>query len=201
MHNYPMLGFQAVAVPLGQIKTFLDEFPKEIITILIESHVTSKDIENELQTAGLLEYCHVQEENSNWPTLGEMAESNKRLVIFSEKDDGLEHQDWYHYAWDFIVDTPYSFHSTSAFTCHVNRGKSENKLFLLNHWITDRMFGAGRGKAASVTNSYVMLRNRIKKAIEQVGRKPTFIGIDFFEKGATFQIIEELNDKTSVFME
>lgn len=193
MHNYPMLGFQQTDIPLGQIKAFLDEHPKEVVTIIIESHVTAADIENALNKAGLLDYCHVQQKEKEWPTLEAMIQSNKRLVIFSEKNDGLSHQDWYHYAWAYIVDTPYSFHSTSAFKCNANRGQPGNKLLLLNHWITDRMFGAGRAKSAHKTNGYDMLCNRVKETIEQFGRKPTFLGIDFFEKGAPFQIIEELN--------
>jgi len=194
MHGYPILGFEKANVSLGQIKTFLDANPQEIVTIIIESHVSAPDIENELQRAGLLPYCHSQKKEADWPTLNEMIDSGKRLVVFSEKNDGLKHQSWYHYAWDYIVDTPYSFHNITKFGCSQNRGDQSNQLFLLNHWITKRISGTGRKKRADKTNSYEVLSNRVKEAIEAFDRKPTFLGIDFFEKGATLQIINELND-------
>jgi len=193
MHNYPILGFQEVAVPLEQIRAFLAAHPEEIVTIIIESHVSPKDIEEALRNAELLPYCHVQDQRKDWPILSEMIQTNKRLVVFSERNDALDHQGWNHYAWDYIVDTPYSFHNTNQFKTDVNRGDLSNKLFLLNHWITDRWFGAGRKNKADKTNAYEVLSNRLEEVLNEFGRKPTFLGIDFFEKGAIFQVLSDLN--------
>ncbi len=194
MHHFAFFGTQPAAVPLKQIKSFLETHPKEVITIIIESHVSAQEIENEFKKAGLLPYCAAQQLDQDWPTLNEMIQSGQRLVVFSEKNDGLSHQDWYLYAWDYIVDTPYSYHNCRAFNCTVNRGHYNNKLILVNHWLTTRALGTGRKKRAHHTNSSEVLNDRVKDAIEHFGRKPTFIGIDFPEKGASFEIIQELNN-------
>ncbi len=197
MHNLALLGNEPAEVSLQQIKDFLDANPQEIITIIIESHVDAADIESVLNNVNLLPYCHEQQMGMAWPTLQQMIDSGKRLVVFSEKNDGLASQPWYHYVWDYVVETPYSFNDIQDFNCTVNRGDIANELFLLNHWITDANLGIGDTASAKVVNAHPFLINRANQCMAAFNKLPNFIGVDFYELGDPFLAADMLNGLTT----
>ena len=76
------------------------------------------------------------------PTLGELVESNKRVVLMAEMHGGTI--EGYRDAYGGLLrETPFSFKQVEELTkpgrlaasCEANRGDSEAPLFLLNHWI------------------------------------------------------------------
>ena len=44
-----------------------------------------------------------------WPTLGELIERDKRLLVMAERDNGDGKFPWYQQAFDLIQETPYTF--------------------------------------------------------------------------------------------
>ncbi|MGB1217734.1 MAG: phosphatidylinositol-specific phospholipase C domain-containing protein, partial [Saprospiraceae bacterium] len=175
-HSVEILGKRPLQDELGFIKDFLDNNPTEILSIIFETNVTSTQLENELMVAGLMSYLHEQTLGTSWPTLQEMIDDDKRLVIFSESDNGQATQPWYHYAWAHSFDTNYSYADPSEFNCDVNRGDVTNSLYLVNHWITSGI-GTGDINQATVVNANPLLIDRLQQCEMENNRFPNFIGV------------------------
>lgn len=199
-HSFEILGTEPLSEDLGEIKDFLDNNPNEVISIIFESHVTALDIENELANAGLTNYLYHQTLGEEWPTLQEMINADQRLVIFSESNDGSAFQTWYHYAWDYVFDTNYSYSSPSNFDCGVNRGDVSNGLYLVNHWISSSI-GTGDKDEASIVNANPLLIDRLQECQNENNRQPNFIGVDFYEVGDAFEAAAILNGITTTSSE
>lgn len=73
---------------LEPLKTFLDANPDEVITLLLTNKdcFTGKVFDYVFQTVGLDKYAFVAPSTGlkpdEWPTLGEMIDTGKRLVVF-----------------------------------------------------------------------------------------------------------------------
>ena len=184
-HAYKFLGSQPLSVYLNDIKYFLDNNPNEILTIILETYTSSNAIENEISKVGLLEYLHTQDVNSLWPKLQMMIDSNKRLVILSDKNDANENQSWYHYMWDFAVENKYG-----QINCEFNRGNPENSLFIFNHFITSL---TGNKDNANKVNSFKYFMNHITKCKDLKNKFPNFITVDFYEIGESLDVVSKLN--------
>ena len=184
-HAYKFLGSQPLSVYLNDIKDFLDNNPNEILTIILETYTSSNAIENEINKVGLLKYLHTQDVNSLWPKLQTMIDSNKRLVILSDKNDANEKQSWYHYMWNFAVENKYG-----EINCEFNRGSPENSLFIFNHFITSL---TGNKENANKVNSFKYLMNHITNCKDLKNKFPNFITVDFYEIGESIDVVSKLN--------
>ena len=184
-HAYKFLGSQPLSVYLNDIKYFLDNNPNEILTIILETYTSSNAIENEINKVGLLKYLHTQNVNSLWPKLQTMIDSNKRLVILSDKNDANEKQSWYHYMWNFAVENKYG-----EINCEFNRGNRANSLFIFNHFITSL---TGNKDNANKVNSFKFLMNHITNCKDLKNKFPNFITVDFYEIGESIDVVSKLN--------
>lgn len=193
-HGIAVLGAAPLTDFLTEIKLFLDDNPTEIVTIIFETYTTSALIEADLISTELMDYLHVQEPGIAWPTLQEMIDANNRLVIFSEQDDGEPDQDWYHYAWEFVVETHFSNATIADFSCDYNRGDASNDLFLLNHFLTDPDLGVGVPDEAPTVNANPFLLDRIDECETIHSRMVNFIAVDFYEIGDCFEALYTLNE-------
>jgi hypothetical protein len=189
-HGYPFLGKESLLSVMYEIRTFLLANPNEVITIIFENSSTHQEILQVMDTLGLRDmiYLHC----GSWPTLKEMIQSNKRLVLMVEnqKDtlpEGLL------YAWQETFDSHYSFKSVSKMDCSINRGGAGLKEFyLLNHWLTNK-FGLGRKWKAKTTNSWTVLSERVKMFSQEQQRRINFLGVDFYNIGDAMGIVDSLN--------
>jgi hypothetical protein len=184
-HAYKFLGSKPLSIYFNDIKYFLDNNPNEIITIILESYTSSNAIENEIIKGGLLKYLHTQEINSLWPKLQTMIDSNKRLVIFSDKNDANKDQSWYHYIWNFAIENKYG-----EINCEFNRGSPTNSLFIFNHFITSL---TGNKNNAKNVNSFNYLMNHIFNCKNLKNKFPNFITVDFYEIGESIDVVDKLN--------
>jgi len=184
-HAYKFLGSNSLSNYLNDIKYFLDNNPHEIITIILECYTTSSKIEDEITRAGLMKYVHSQNVISPWPKLQTMINSNKRLVILSDKNDANSQQSWYHYVWDFAVENKYG-----EINCDYNRGNPLNSLFIFNHFVTS----VTRNKKKSKTvNSNPFFMNHVANCKELKNKFPNFITVDFYEIGNAIDVVNKLN--------
>lgn len=91
-HGSFALGYQDVQDDLGEIKSFLDANPNEVVTIILECNVSANTIESELNQAGLFNYLYTQTVGQEWATIQEMIDTDKRLVVFTDVDDASANQ-------------------------------------------------------------------------------------------------------------
>jgi hypothetical protein len=192
-HGFSYLGSKPLTYNLVEIKSFLDNNPNEIVTIIFECHTTSGLIETALTETGLMNFLFVKDALTEWPTLQEMINMGKRLVIFSEADNAIPGQDWYHYIWEHAVETDFSFSDSSQFSCDFNRGDSINELFILNHFITNSITGTGMPDEAAIVNASPYLINRLTACMIEKNKFPNFIAVDFYETGNCKDAVDSLN--------
>jgi hypothetical protein len=182
------LGRRPLLDGLAEIKDFLDRHPREVVSIIFESYAPAADTAAVFEAAGLTDYVHTQIRGEAWPTLGEMIESGRQLVVFTDNDAG--DPPWYHYVWDFAFETPFSFERPEDFSCRKNRGSLENPLFILNHFLT-RTFG--RPELARMVNFDPLFIERAEQCMSEHGRLPNFVTVDFYDIGDVFGVVDALN--------
>ncbi|KAK7836671.1 pi-plc x domain-containing protein [Quercus suber] len=93
---------------LQEIKIFLEANPSEIITIILEDHVTSTNgLTKVFDAAGLRKFwfpsSRMPGHGKDWPTVDNMVNKNQRLVVFTsnqtkEASEGIAYQ------WKYTVE-------------------------------------------------------------------------------------------------
>ena len=196
-HSVFMLGTIPLSNIFNDIKTFLDNNPNEVVTIILECYVTANDIENEVNQSGLSSYLYTHNNSIGWPTLQNMIDNDNRLVIFTDVDDASSSQSWYHYAWDYAVETHYSVNTINDFTCDFNRGDPVNDLFIFNHFVTDATLGYGLYNESNDVNANPFFINRALDCQSQTNKFPNFVTVDYYELGDGLAVIDQLNGLTA----
>jgi len=194
-HSIIGLGYIPLSDILNDIKTFLDNNPNEIVTIILECYVTANDIEDEINQSGLSNYLYTH--NAAWPTLQNMIDNDNRLVIFSDVNDASNSQSWYHYVWDYAVETHYSVATINDFTCDFNRGDPLNDLFIFNHFVTDATLGYGLYSESNDVNANPFLITRALDCQTQTNKFPNFVTVDYYELGDGLAVVDQLNGVTT----
>ncbi len=190
----PVLGSEPLEDVLSDIKQFIDQNPNEILTIIFEAYINASEMDAVFTSTGLKPYLFTQTFGQPWPTLQEMINNNERLVVFSDIDDAGAGQEWYHYVWDYCVETHYSNSSRADFSCNFNRGDSINSLFILNHFVTNQTLGTGELDSSVLANSNPYFLNRANQCMQEKGKLPNFLTVDFYDVGNVFETKDELNE-------
>ena len=79
--------------------------------------------------------------------------------------------------------------SVDDFSCAQNRGPADAPLRLLNHWL-GALPSPALGEEA---NRYETLQARAEACAAEWGRPPTIVAVDFYDLGAVFDVVDELN--------
>lgn len=191
-HGYFSLGHKPLSYSLSQIRDFLDNNPNEVITLILECYTSSHKIETALTDAGLINYVYSRSSDENWPAISDLVQRNKRLVIFSDKNDASSSQNWYHYLWKYAVETSFEAKDKADFNSTFNRGKASNTFFILNHFLTSSLGTGSRTKAEAV-NSNPFFESRISKVVKETGKRINFLTVDFYELGNCIELVNTLN--------
>jgi hypothetical protein len=192
-HSVAILGTTTLESNLVEIKNFLDANPNEVVTIIFECYADFELIETAFLNTEMLDYALEQDLGEEWPTLQQMIDDGKRLVVLSDRNDAAPGENWYHYVWDYAVETPFSNNSNSDFTCEFNRGDEGNDLFILNHFATDPNVGVGRPDLSELANNFDFFYNRALECMDELGKFPNFPTIDFHELGEPLRVVDSLN--------
>lgn len=182
------LGARVFIDTLAEIRTFLEENPRDVLFIVIQDAITPEDTVREFEEAGLVQYIYDHPGGQAWPTLGEMIDSGQRLVVMAEEEGPPP--TWYQNVWENTMETPYTFVNYDDFSCASNRGASDAPFFLLNHWIQR---GAPNRVDASIVNDYDFLLARAQQCAQERGKMPNFVAVNFYQNGDVIGVVEMLN--------
>ena len=175
---------------LGAITSFLEANPREVITIIYEDHAPVDAIAQDYATTGADALVFTHAPGTPWPTLGEMIDADTRLVVTAES--GAPPPPWFHHVWDEAWDTPYGPTAVEDLSCELNRGSTDNDLFLVNHWVNDA-FGLPSESNAAIVNATDVLRARAEECRDLWTHAPNFLVVDFYEQGDLFAVVDALN--------
>lgn len=194
-HGLCEVGATSWRASLEALRAWLDAHPREVVTLFVQDEVSPADTAALIEQTGLLRDVYRPAAGKRWPTLGQMIESGKRLVVLMENHGGGAAYPWLLQGFDLVQDTPFLFRTADALvngkdTCGLNRGHSHAPLFLINHWVTDK--SAEVTNAARV-NTRDVLGVRVAACQEQRGQLPNFVAVDFYDRGDLFGVVDELN--------
>ncbi len=197
-HGFKILGSKPFVDILKEIKVFMDENENEVVTIILECYASFDLIKDCFEKSGLSKYLYTKTVNEEWETLEQMIINNTRLVVLSDKNDAKTGQEWYHYIWDYAVETHYSNNKKEDLSSDFNRGSDSleiKDLFILNHFLTTSVTGVGRPKKSKEINANPYFIERVKEFQLETGKFPNFITVDFYELGNCLEVVDMINSK------
>jgi hypothetical protein len=183
---------------LKDIHDFLATHPAEIVVMINQDYVTPADFVEAVDDAGLGPYAFTPPAGAKWPTLREMIDDGRRLVMLAENRAGAV--PWYQLAYQRLtVETPFAFGSAPALIapagleagCRANRGPNRAPLFLVNHWVTTAP--VQRPSDAAKVNAYEPLLRRARTCRRVRAHLPTLLAINFYKEGDVFGVVDTLN--------
>jgi hypothetical protein len=194
-HTACELGSTNMTSALSGVRAFLDTHPDEFLVIFIEDYVKPKDIERVFTDSGLVDYAYTPELGEPFPTLRELIESDRRVLVMAENDNGDGSIPWYVDGFELAQETPFDFKSVSELedhrrSCEPNRGQDDGPLFQVNNWIeripVERALGAR-------ANAYDVLFPRLRACRRIRDLDPNIVGVDFSEEGDLFEATRRIN--------
>jgi hypothetical protein len=208
---------------LVKVKLWLDNNRLEVITILLgnEDYIDPGNYTTPVTNAGLLDYIYIPPTQpmdiDNWPTLGEMIISNKRVVMMLEYDANQETVPWLLDMWSYQWQTPFSPTNVS-FPCVVQRPPgqkrdvSERRLILANHNLNLEVNDVALGIDFLIPDTAVIdntnanttdlgaARLTVDQCAAEWGRPPNYLLVDYYNfgnfNGSTLAAAAEANNVT-----
>lgn len=188
-HGLCEFGSRPLQEALADIELFLRENPGEVVTIIFESYVAAAQVMEQFESVGLADLLHPQLADEPWPTLGEMLERRKPLVVLSDREGGL--LEGYLPVWDHAWETDWSVQEAEQFTCEpTGRGSMQNALFILNHFLTNPW---ANEQLATYVNEGNFLFTRAQACIAEHQQNVNFLTVDFYDVGNTLEVVHVLN--------
>lgn len=187
-HALCTIGRRPLDDALCELRQFLEQNPGEIVTLLYEDHVVPAMVLGAAERAGLMPYVYAHRAGEMWPTLGEMVASGRRVVMFAEEHGEVSgsYLDLYAHAGE----TRYSFRTPGEMDCMPNRGSVSHPLFILNHFLTRQ---GGSAALSRQVNFNPLLEMRALRCMQETGRLPNFLAVDFYDIGDVFALARGLN--------
>jgi hypothetical protein len=189
-HALCRAGATPLVPTLERLRTWLDANPGEIVSLIIQDEISPEQTEQAFAAAGLtrLIFTPSADPQAEWPTLGQMVRSDRRLVVFAEQADGPA--PWYRNFYRYGMETPFSASAPEDLSCEPLRGGVGKRLFLLNNFIT--ISGGSRLDAATV-NARRFLLDRVRRCEAQRGHPVNFVAVDYATIGDALGAVDALN--------
>ena len=194
-HGLCELGATPWEPEMARVKAWMDAHPREVVSFFIEDEVTPDDTAKVFESAGLLPFTFTPTAGKAWPTLGEMIDSNKRLVVLMQRHGGGAQYPWLLQGFDWVQDTPYTNPTVADLSCTKLRGNADSPLLLLNHWLASFTSLVSDARRA---NSRDVLLPVARSCQTERGRLPSYVAVNWYDQGDLFGVVDTLNGVTTV---
>jgi hypothetical protein len=191
-HTVCELGATRMVDTLTLMREFLERNPGEVLILFIEPYVPPEEIASVFEEAGLDRYVATLDPDAPMPTLGELVSSNRRVIVFTERDaDGSV--PWYLDGFSFVQDTPLGATKTKDLSCALNRGTRDSPLLMLNHWAD--VFPPQRTANVDFLRERFILQ-RAHRCARRRGLPVSLIAVDHYDAGDLIGAVEKLNQES-----
>jgi hypothetical protein len=190
-HTVCELGATRMTDVLVSMRKFLEANPGEVVILFVEPYVKPGDIAERFKRAGLDGYLATLSRDEPLPTLGELIDAGKRVIVFTEKDaDGT--YPWYLDGFSFVQDTPLGATTVDQLSCKRERGDADSPLLMLNHW-ADLFPPRLRANRPFQTEKFLL--ERAHECARARGMPVNLIAVDYYDQGDLIAAVKELNDE------
>jgi hypothetical protein len=195
---------------LARVAGFLDDNPREVVTLLIDNRVSAADIGQAFAEAKLSRYLYLEDPSGQWPTLGEMIDQGERLVVFLA--DAAEAEPGYRALSDNVRATTDSARTARDLACDTPSGNADAPLVLLMQTLvgpgpsSEGAAGAGGASTASLgrpsadlaetVNHDPFFSERVTFCASAFGQAPTFIAVDFYDASDVIGVTQRVSGLT-----
>ncbi|CAG8918497.1 unnamed protein product [Penicillium salamii] len=192
---------------LTTIKKWLDAHPNEVVTLLLTNgdSISISEFGDTFSSSGITKYAYVPPSSplaiSDWPTMGDLISSGKRLVVFLDYGANTSQVNYIHDEFAYYFETAYDVTDASFSSCSIDRppgALATGRMGLVNHFLDIDIFGvkvpardkAGTTNAASGKGS---IGAQASLCAGLYGRVPNVILADFVDKGEVIKAQNNLN--------
>jgi len=189
-HTLCELGATPLQPQLAGLKKWLQEHPREVVTVFIQDATTPQDTAEVFERTGLAQMAYVHQPGTAWPTLREMIDSDQRLLVLMENEGGGARFPYLHQGFDLVQDTGYTYATVADYDCAANRGPADADLFMINHWLSS--FTA-LVSSAQRSNTEGVLGDRVRACRDERGQIPNFVAVNWYDQGDLLSVVDELN--------
>lgn len=187
-HTLCELGAEGFGSVLRDVRGWLERNRSEVVILMLESSVAPDEIEGAFADAKLEDRVVTLPRSGPMPRMRDLITSGRRLIVLDERDGG--DAPWLQPAFVLAQNTSIAEFTKDQRSCAPGRGTPDAPLLIANHWV-DR-FPPPAGRAARA-NEAGILRDRIARCRERLGRAPNAIAVDFYQRGDLFEVVRELN--------
>jgi hypothetical protein len=188
-HTVCELGATRLVDALETFREFLEANPGEVVILFIEPYVQPDELEKRFERAGLDGYLATLSRDEPLPTLGELVDDDKRVIVFTEKDaDGT--LPWYLDGFSFVQDTPLGATRVGQLRCTRERGDADSPLLMLNNW-ADLFPPRLRANRPFLTRRFLL--ERARRCERRRGLPVNLIAVDYYDQGDLVEAVEQLN--------
>lgn len=207
---------------LAVVKSWLDNHPSDVVTMLWVNgdNMPASDLEPYFNSTGLKDLAYIPPHHplqpGEWPTLQEMINGGKRLVLFLSSGADEANIPWMLDEFNYMFETPFENFDPAAFTCAVDRPGSLKGSGMMQKAVTTRIGFQNRflyekklqqlgldiytpdpqrqpqinsGNHSVAGN----LKDGIEKCAQEWGRRGGYILVDFFNEGNPIAVVDAAN--------
>ncbi|KAF4635205.1 hypothetical protein G7Y89_g2894 [Cudoniella acicularis] len=200
---------------LTPIKTWMDNNPNEVVTLLLVNSDTESAAAfgSVFASSGISTYGYTPTSTTGpiatWPTLQTLITAKTRLMAFVTNIDYDSSYPYLMPEFNYIFESAFGVTSASNFTCDLDRPSgltssesaiSAGYMGLLNHFLDDTLLGitypdidAIATTNSASTNTTGTLGTQGTLCQTQWGNKPTFMLVDFWNVGPSVETADILN--------
>ena len=200
---------------LGEVKSFMDGNPNEVVTILLvnSDDTSASALAAEYEAAGVDSYSYQPSSasaSSTWPTLQSLISSNTRLINFVASLDDNSAAPYLLDEFTYVFENAYENSQFSDFSCTPNRpsglssASTGGRMALMNHFLyLNQAFGIQSPDVGNITttnapgNSTGMLGTSLGQCTREYGTQPTYVLVDFFNVGPAIEAVDSANGVTN----
>jgi hypothetical protein len=194
-HTVCELGATRFTETLAAMRTFLRAHPSTVLMLILENYVTDEDLQRTFAATDTEQYAATLKRGEPLPTLRELIDDGKRLVVFTEEPP-TGSVPWLNDAFAWIQDTPLGNRSAeqlgAAAKCARYRGSDDSPFLMLNNWVERFPPSPTANRPAQTTD---FLNARITRCGEARDLPVSLIATDFYEQGDLVHVARATNER------
>ncbi|MFY9150495.1 MAG: LamG-like jellyroll fold domain-containing protein [Prolixibacteraceae bacterium] len=164
---------------LLQIKNYLEKNPEKIFNLFLDFSTNVNELNDIFLEVGIDKFLYTFDPHEGWPTLKNMIEKNRRLIVFAMQDH-RNSPEWLHYVWNHAVEPYFSIWEAPVFKSEFLKGDPKNSLLIYNDYnFPQKSESVKNLKYDTSLNPYLI--EHIKKTWFNTGKTPNFIMLDRYE--------------------
>ena len=188
---------------------FLKDYPSEVVVLLFQAStektpIVWNDLDGEMiKVDGFSDMIYVHTYGDTWPTMGDLVQQNKRIIIFYMNGGDCTNDECpsgFHYFYNYAAETQFESASLDdlqnyAYSCEITRGPADDapipaSFFAVNNFVTPPDV-----EASKIANSKESLDSRLTECANLNNMRPNFVYIDFWSEGETAKWIQYANQQ------